>query len=110
VEINCYDQISEPRLLYKIYEFIRIYLHMINVHLIYEKLYEIIARKDQSTIYPNTFETHESFTCSDYCSIILSSKPQHETCIAFSFLFLELLVQLSATEYYSMKKMRILFY
>ena len=45
----------------------------IHTHLIYERLNRSIARNDWMTRYPDTFEIHGSFTCSDHCPIILST-------------------------------------
>ena len=44
----------------------------VHTHLIYERLDRVIARKDWLTMYPNTFEEHGSFTCSDHRSFIVS--------------------------------------
>ena len=46
-----------------------------------------IARKDWSSIYPDTFETHGSFTCSDHCPVILATVIQRDIHKAFPFRF-----------------------
>jgi len=45
----------------------------IYTHLIYERLDRTIAMKDWSLVYPDAFEVHGNFTCSDHCPIIMSS-------------------------------------
>ena len=59
----------------------------IHTHLIYERLDRSIARKDWSSIYPNAYELHGNFTCSDHCHIILVTSPQPEKRKAFPFRF-----------------------
>jgi len=44
----------------------------IHTHLIYEQLDKAIGRNDWVNMYLDSFVTHESFSCSDHCPIILS--------------------------------------
>ena len=50
----------------------------LHTHLIYERLDRSIARRDWLDIYPQAFETHGSFTCSDHSPIILSTSADCE--------------------------------
>jgi len=59
----------------------------IHTHLIYERLDRTIARQDWSSIYPDAFETHDSFTCSDHCPIILATVIQRDIHKAIPFRF-----------------------
>ena len=59
----------------------------IHTHLIYERLDRTIAIKDWSNIYPDTFESHGSFTCSDHCPIILSTVMQRDSRKVIPFCF-----------------------
>jgi len=50
----------------------------IHTNLIYERLDRAIARKDWLNIYPQAFELHGNFTCSDHCPIILSTTIEYD--------------------------------
>ena len=45
----------------------------IHTYPVYERLDRAMARNEWSSIYPNAFEFHEIFTCSDHCPIIAST-------------------------------------
>lgn len=46
-----------------------------------------MIRKDWSTLYPNVYETHGTFSCSDHCPIIMSTQAQLPKVKAFPFWF-----------------------
>ena len=57
----------------------------IHTQLIYERLDRIVIRKDWSTLYPNIYETHGNFSCSDHCPIIMSIQTHLSKAKAFLF-------------------------
>jgi len=59
----------------------------IHTHLIYERLDRTIPRTGWHCIYPEAFETHGSFTCSDHCPIIRSTTIEQQRCKAVPFCY-----------------------
>ena len=59
----------------------------IHYHLIYERLDRAIARNDWTCMYPDAFEMHGNFTCSNHCPIILATEPPRIRQKAFPFRF-----------------------
>ena len=59
----------------------------VHMHLVYEKLDRRMVRNDWSNLYPDPYELHGNFTCSDHCPIIISTHVQHEKGKAFPFRF-----------------------
>ena len=59
----------------------------IHSHLIYERLDRAIVRNDWVQHYPDTIISHGTFSCSDYCPIILSDRDPIRRCKRFPFRF-----------------------
>ena len=57
----------------------------IHTHLIYERLDRTMIRKDWSTLYPDTYETHGNFSCFDHCPIIMSTQAHLQMAKSFPF-------------------------